>query len=137
MEMPKFNVKIYKGDNSISLTKTDSGILGYIRNNKVDNVLVEANLKQYLSYHLIRIISDSFDYLDINIYNLINSYIYNIPLNDYLYKEGGQEALKINLITEIYKLSQLLLFYQKPLKRDIESIKEEIDAMVSKVFKNL
>ena len=135
-KQPDFNVKIYKGNNSISLAKSDSALLQSVQNiPKMDDMLLEANIKQFLSYHLMRIVSESFNYLDYNIYNIINSYVMSLDILAFIKKEGGDEALKFNILAEIYKISELLFFYQKPLTRDMEKVKEEIGALVSKIFK--
>ena len=135
-KQPDFNVKIYKGNNSISLAKSDSALLQSVQNiPKMDDMLLEANIKQFLSYHLMRIVSESFNYLDYNIYNIINSYVMSLDVLAFIKKEGGEDALIFNILAEIYKLSELLFFYQKPLTRDMEKVKEEIGALVSKIFK--
>lgn len=132
---PEFKVKIYQGDNSISLTKTDSGLLNSIQNPKIDRMLAIANMKQFLSYHLLRMVSESFNYLDSNIYWIVNKYVSSLDILSFLDKNGGEEALKFNILAEIYKISELLFFYHKPLVVDMEKIKEEIGALVSKIFK--
>lgn len=136
-EQPKMNVKIYKGNNSISVATTDSDLLNSVQNTtKLDRMLAIANMKQFLSYHMIRIVSDSFNYLDTNIYNIINNYVNSLDIISFLEKEGGASALKFNVISEIYKLSQLLAYYQKPLLTDINEIREEIGALVDKLMKS-
>ena len=48
--IPNFDIKNYKGENSISLKKTDSNILTSIQTNtKMDRLLIVANIKQYIS----------------------------------------------------------------------------------------
>lgn len=136
--IPNFDVKIYKGENSISLTKTDSNILTSIQTNpKMDRLLIVANIKQYISYHLIRIISDGFKYMDKDIYDIINGYVYSLPLDDFLNMNGGEQALKLNIVTEIYKISELLYYYGKPLVIDINNITEETDALITKIFRSI
>ena len=136
-EQQKMNVKIYKGNNSISVATTESDLLNSVQNTtKLDRMLAIANMKQFLSYHMIRIVSDSFNYLDTNIYNIINNYVNSLDIISFLEKEGGASALKFNVISEIYKLSQLLAYYQKPLLTDINEIREEIGALVDKLMKS-
>ena len=132
-KMPDFNVKIYKGDNSISLAQNDSGLLSSVQGTKVNEMIMIANTKQFLSYHMLRIISESFNYLDYNIYNIINNYVTSLDLMSFI-KENAKDALKLNILAEIYKVSELLFCYQKPLVGDMEKIKEEITVMVDKMM---
>lgn len=137
-KFPDFNVKVYKGDNSISLTKTDSGILSTIQNsNRINNSLAIFNTKQLISYHMIRIISDNYKYMDKDIYGIVNSYIYNLSLSDFLKDESGREALKLNIMAEFYKIGELLPYCGKPLVTDMTSIGEEVDALVNKIFNTI
>ena len=137
-KFPDFQVKVYKGDNSISLTKTESGILSTIQNsNNMDYSLIVMNTKQLISYHLIRIVSEHFEFMDKDIYGLINSYIYNLNLFDFMKGNGGKEALKLNIIAEIYKMGILLPYYGKKMKTDMNIINEEVDALVSKIFNTI
>lgn len=136
-KQPDFNVKIYKGSNSVQLATNESGLLNSIQNSKMDRALALANMKQFLSYHMMRLVSESFNYLDYNIYTIVNSYVNSLNIMAFLDKEGGNDALKFNIIAEIYKISQLMLYYQKPLVSDIETIKEEVGALVDKLFKSM
>ena len=75
----KFNIKVYKGDNSINLIKADSGMLGLMENRTInDKQLIVSNVKQFISYHFMRIVSESFRYFDPAIYNIITNYINNL-----------------------------------------------------------
>lgn len=134
-KMPKFDVKIYRGDNAISLSNSDSGILTSISStSKMHPSLIVANTKQLIAYHMIRMISDSFKYIDKDIYGIVNEYIYNLPLGDFLNNPGGDEALKLNIMAEVYKLTELLNYYQKPIQVDIKIVQSEVDALVNKIF---
>ncbi len=133
--MPEFKTRIYKGSNSIQMATNESGLLNTAQMPKTNDTLMVANAKQFLSYHMMRIVSESFNYLDYNVYTIINSYTSSLNLLSFIREDSGAQALKFNILAEIYKISELLLFYQKPLVKDIEIIKEEIGAMVDKLYK--
>lgn len=137
-ETPDFKVRIYRDNNAVSVTKTESGILSTIQNNGTKNeVLVVSNTKQLVSYHLLRIISDSFNYVDKDIYAIINNYVNNLELSSFINDAGGSDALKLNIMAEVYKLSELLYYYGKSPLKDMGSIKEEVEAVVDKIFRTL
>ena len=75
--------------------------------------------------------------MDKDIYDIINGYVYSLPLDDFLNMNGGEQALKLNIVTEIYKISELLYYYGKPLVIDISNITEETDALITKIFRSI
>ncbi|MCK9198836.1 MAG: hypothetical protein M0P49_04465 [Bacilli bacterium] len=131
MDSNEVQSRIVRGPKESNI-ETNTGVIKILREDKtISRDMVIESLKQYLSYHFIRITSDIYANTGIDVYTMSNKFFENLSIEKYIYSDNRNvhDLFVAIIFAEIGKLMSIAQLI-KPLTVKPSEIKKELESII-------
>ncbi len=131
MDSNEVQSRIVRGPKESNI-ETNTGVIKILRDDKtISRDIVLESLKQYLSYHFIRITSDIYANTGIDVYTMSNKFFDNLSIEKYIYSDNRNvhDLFVAIIFAEIGKLMSIAQLI-KPLTVKPSEIKKELESII-------